>query len=429
MNRFQPPQNFPPPSLNIFNDLPNKFISKKNSLSSASEEVGVDSQEWKNILENIRKGSVEFSHLDGIAMEEQLDVILQNINRLKCPITLNPNKTGFYDVALHALLRQRLGSSTIEKHLRYARFMENHPVPVDFRNLTIENFTQHMDYREQIENATPNALIHEWKAMKMFLRAYGLPIWDYKPPTPPKSNRKILPFPELVREFWHYKYHSNRYIRKLYQYMFFISYNIGIRVPSELAILKISDIIFNRNGTAILTITEPKKCNSERSIILPYELATDPRHKSMKNWLNSWRPLVANANSGDYLFLQLNGRPFSVRHLGHKLSEQGKRVWSYFHPYVMRHWCAVAKLIEQKVNIKSFDCIPVKNWLGHEAIQTTMNYVRYAEQYYTQAPYNWLKRVLKHPRMEESTLNPTKAPKTSVSGGTPPGSRSGPEEI
>jgi len=57
-----------------------------------------------------------------------------------------------------------------------------------------------------------------------------------------------------------------------------------------------------------------------------------------------------------------------------------------------------------------------------------MNYVHFAEQYYKQAPYDWVKRVLKfHEQMEEeNTLKPTNSKNTSVSHGNPPRERSGP---
>lgn len=95
----------------------------------------------------------------------------------------------------------------------------------------------------------------------------------------------------------------------------------------------------------------------------------------------------------------------------------------------MRHWCAVSRLIEQKVKTGGFDVMPVKNWLGHEKIQTTMNYIQYAEQYYNQAPYDWLKRVLKYhteKMVEENTLKPTNPKKTFVSHGKSPRESSGP---
>ena len=86
---------------------------------------------------------------------------IEKYSRLDCPIKLNSQESSFDDVALHALLRQRLSKSTIEKRMRYARFMEKHPCPINFRTPTYENFIRHMDYREQIEQAGASALSHE----------------------------------------------------------------------------------------------------------------------------------------------------------------------------------------------------------------------------------------------------------------------------
>ncbi len=329
---------------------------------------------------------------------------LEYISRLETPITLNSETSTFDDVGIHAKVRQFLSDSTIDKNLRYARFMATHACPVDFSRPTHENFIRHMDYRLQVENASPHAIAHEWKAMQMFLRAYGIRSWDIRLPPPPRTARRLIPFPEIVREFWHYKYSTNRYERKLYQYLFFTSYLIGMRSPSELAILKTKDVVFNDNDTAYLTITETKKRSSKRTILLDKALTTDWRKKSLKNWLDSWRPRVENGKSDDYLFLQPDGKPFTVRHLGHRLSEQGKRVWPHFTPYVTRHWCAIARLIRTKIKTGTFDCYRVKNWLGHENIQTTMSYVKYAEQYYDQAPYDWIQRALTFKKEEESPL-------------------------
>ena len=61
----------------------------------------------------------------------------------------------------------------------------------------------------------------------------------------------------------------------------------------------------------------------------------------------------------------------------------------------MRHWCAVARLIKTKTENGKFDTYTVKNWLGHEEMQTTENYIRYAEQYYNQLPVDWISCALK----------------------------------
>lgn len=85
---------------------------------------------------------------DGMDMEDYLVVILKNVNRTEFPITLDPKKATFNNIAIHGLLRQRLSKGTVSKHIRYAKFMESHKIPVNFRNPSFENFIKHMDYRE-----------------------------------------------------------------------------------------------------------------------------------------------------------------------------------------------------------------------------------------------------------------------------------------
>ena len=58
-----------------------------------------------------------------------------------------------------------------------------------------------------------------------------------------------------------------------------------------------------------------------------------------------------------------------------------------------------------------------------------MNYIQYAEQYYNQAPYDWLKRVLKYhteKMVEENTLKSRKGLFTFVSSGNSPRDGNGP---
>jgi len=153
------------------------FNESLDSYSTNSQElVGGKDQEW-NILEDVSQNHVEQQdpQLDGEDMVK-LAYELKNIKRTDFPIFLDPKTATFIEVAIHAKIRQYLADSTIEKNLRYARFMETHPCPIDFRNLTPENFIQHMDYRLELEDppATAYALENEKKALVMFLRAYGI---------------------------------------------------------------------------------------------------------------------------------------------------------------------------------------------------------------------------------------------------------------
>ena len=360
-----------------------------------SQLAGGKNQKWQNILEKLGKNVEHLDpQLDGEVMGE-LDYVIKKLHRLNCPITLNPQDSTFLDVAVWSYFQKRLSISTIEKRLRYARFMENHPMPVNFSNPNYENFRRHMDYREEIEQASPNALVHEWKTMRMFLEAFNIPIWPYKPPIVPKHKKRILPFPDVVRQYFYYDYSDDPFERALYQYLFYHSFLIGWRVPSEICEMTVNDVVIDNKGRGSITITETKKSRSRRTILPEKFILSSQSHKSIKNWIDKWRPKVENQYSGDVLYLQPSGKPFTVRHLGHKLSKHGKKIWSYFRPYDMRHWCAVARLIETKIKTGRYDVFTVKNWLGHEEQDTTDNYIHFAEQYYNQYPKSWIHDALR----------------------------------
>lgn len=325
----------------------------------------------------------------------ELEYVIKNINRFNCPINLNSQDSSFLDVAVWAYYEKRLSMSTIEKRIRYARFMENHCVPVDFRRPSYENFRRHMIYREEIEKATPHALKHEWKTMRMFLEAYGLPKWPYKPPHAPKKAMRILPFPDVVREFFNHQYSKDRYENALYQYLFYHGFLIGFRAPSEICEMKVSDVKIDSKGRGQIIIRETKKHEDEREIYPENFILSSKSHKSMKNWLDKWRPKVENQYSGDALFLWPSGKPVTVRKLGHELSRRGKEIWPTFRPYDMRHWCAVVRLIETKIRTGHFEPYTVQRWLGHTKINVTECYINRAENLFRQYPKSWIQNALR----------------------------------
>ncbi len=359
-----------------------------------NELAGGINQEWVRDLEKSSKKFIEYTDPFGKDMGE-LQYVIKNFNRLNCPITLNPKDSTFLDVAIWSYYQKRLSISTIEKRLRYARFMRDHDVSVDFNNPNYENFRRHMDYREEIEKASPHALKHEWKTMRMFLEAYGIPIWPYKPPYAPKAPQRLLPFPDIVREFFYYDYSKDSYEKALYQYLFFHGYMIGWRVPSEIIEMRIDDVIIDSKGRGSIAITETKKHKDKRVILPEKHILSSQSHKSMKNWIDKWRPKVENQYSGNSLYLQPSGKPFTIQHLGHKLRKNGRKIWPYFRPYDMRHWCAVSRLIESKIQTGSFGPYSVKNWLGHTDLKTTESYIHYAEMYYNQCKMSWIQNALR----------------------------------
>ena len=391
-------------TINFFNNQLDSYSTNSNKVML----VGGKDEEWRQFLENIGWNHVEKSipQNGGEDMEELAEHELKHIKRIDFPITLKPGISSFKDVALHALLRQRLSKSTIEKHLRYARYMEIHRIPVDFRNPSFKNFIRHMDYREQT-GAGYAALRHEWDAIKMFLRAYGIQEWAYKPPSKKTPKPRNLPLPDVVYKMMHHVYSNNSYENALYQYLFTLGFTIGFRVPSEICEMTIDDLFIDDNDTGFIIITETKKSGKTRRITPRKQILSSKTHKSFKNWINYWRPKVENQYSGNALFLWKNGKPVTARKLGQRLSNLGKQIWEHFQPYDMRRWCAIARLIETKVENGKFDEFEVCDWLGHDDVKTTMTYIKDAKQYYERAPYNWLKRVLKFhtKKEEENTLN------------------------
>jgi len=349
---------------------------------------------------------------------------LQHISRLNTPIIIKPEQSTFDDVAIHALIRQRLSQGTITRNLRYARFMEKHPCPVDFQNPSYENFIRHMDYREQIEGCQWGALKHQWQAMRMFLKAWGIDpkSWAYQPPSRPTYKIRPVPFPDVVYNIIHYNYKKDQYTNALIKYILCHNYIIGWRFPSEPQTIKLSDVDVDHS---MLIITEPKKHFSTRYIDIE-EIASRHNIYSMKNWIDNWRPKIENQYSKDHLYLKPDGHPFEnpeqLRNfINKKAGKQLKKIYPKYYNYNSRHWCAVARLIRTKIQSKKFDEYEVKEWLGHTKIQTTMNYIQDAIFYYNKTGYDWIKRVLRQPNhalVGENSLNSINPSKTPVTSGT-----------
>jgi len=176
--------------------------------------------------------------------------------------------------------------------------------------------------------------------------------------------------------------------------------------------MTIDNVKINSKGKGMITVIEAKKHGRKRTLVPETYLLSSKVHKSLKNWITHWRSQVADKNER-ILFLTTEGKPFTPRYLGKKLREHGKKVWEYYYPYVMRHWCATARMIEWDYNINR-----VSNWLGHSNINTTTKYVHIAQEYYEQDQGSWLKRALKSPRKnvgEDSMISTLKINRTQKS--------------
>ena len=373
----------------------NSDLDFNNNYYSASySNIGGDLQNWEKLKQLLGKCSLKDSNKFLVNMDG-LENVIKNFNRLNCPIVLDPKHSTLIDIGVWAYFNKRLCVTTIKKRLRYLQFMQSHRVPVDLQNPSYSNFRRHIDFRELVEGAGPNALIHEWKAIKLALNAFNIPIWPYKPPTAPKHRKRVLPFPDTVREFFTFQYSSDEYETALYQYLFYHSFLIGWRVPSEITQFKISDVSFESNKHGSIVITETKKHSSQRTLVPEHFILNSNSHKSLKLWLDVWRPKVENYKSDDSFFLQPSGKPFRKEHLSHRLSYHGKRIWPKFQPYDTRHWCAIARLIETVIETGGFNVFTVQNWLGHEREHTTKSYLGNAEQYYNQYKKSWIHSALR----------------------------------
>jgi len=61
----------------------------------------------------------------------------------------------------------------------------------------------------------------------------------------------------------------------------------------------------------------------------------------------------------------------------------------------MRDWFAIAKLIRTKIQTGKWDIYEVERNLGHSKVSTTEVYVEFAEMYYENFKFDWLRTVLK----------------------------------
>ena len=347
---------------------------------------GGGQKEW-NTINPIRSQSVEQQKSPSVGdiMRELADA-LKHINRTNFPIFLDPKTASFLDVAVHAKIRQYLEETTIEHYLTYARFMESHPMPIDFRNLSPERFLRHCDYRIQVENASGHALAHERKAVTMFLRAYGIfdETWTKICRTPPVvvTNDVEVVYPKDVHRFFMWEaysklrnYKKRVYENKLFQHIAFIGFMFGMRPPSEIVNLDLKDVKINDDGTGYIRIHEKKKHGRIRRIY-PFNssVLSSMAYKSPRNYLENWRWKVENEHSENAFFLQPNGRRITEKYLRSHLSSSGKDIAGMeFHPYVMRHTFATYLYSYTK------DIEFVKNMLGHTKTANTNKYVHIAQ--------------------------------------------------
>ena len=402
--------------------------------------AGGNRQKWNILDRNASQDYVE--HLLPVVGEGMVKQAyeLKKHFEFENPRIIDPEKYNTLDELLNVLehwwiKRMRKRSTTFTKRRAAINRMAQHPVlPINFFNLNPDQSIAHLDYREEhydkdTKRNGKDAIINDWKTIKMVAKAYDLRTdnWNYNPPERGKPKHKIVPLPKDVHRITHHDYSNDPYENALYQYMMQHNFIIGWRVPSEPAILKIDDIHID---DGYVHFYQPKVDAMRMSELEP-EIMTMSTRKSFKNWIDKWRPKVVNQYSGDFVYLQPNGKPFTHNYLRKRLGMLGKQVWEDYHPYVSRDWCAIARLIKTKIDTGSFDIYEVYDWFEHSELKVTESYIKAAKKYYKLAPFDWVKSVLKFQKNlgEENGLKSKKPRKTTISTGTPPRERYGPTGI
>lgn len=366
----------------------------------AAAAVGGKYREWKDCLENLSQSHTECLNPDVGKDMGASGYELEKKRVYYPPYTLDPETITFDNILNHAITKQNLSYSTASKYLALAKIMEQHSVfPVNFKHPHWTYFFQYMDHIKTNEYATPNALKNRRKAWTMFCRVWGTAKeWpSYPLPHIPDRTRSIvLPTPETVRDILQHPYTGDKYLNRLIQYHFFFGFLIGMRPPSEMAILNVDDLRLNEQDNYTITITEPKKDDDQRVLRLESNIAISKTRKSCKNYIDTIRPRFANRSESALFIDPETGKRWNTDRLRHHLlREYGKRVWPEFWPYVMRHWCGTARCIEWQNDHKVLK--RVQYWLGHspKRLDQTLRYLDLASLY-NQGKGSWLSRALNH---------------------------------
>ena len=351
-----------------------------------SKWVGGNKKTWKESIKELKPDLEKYIiPKEGITVEV-LSKELENISIVDVPIFLDPETATWLDVAHHAKARQNLGSTTIEKHFRTARFMLNHTVPVDFRCLTIESVIKHFDYRRAIENASRDALRHERDAIFMFLRAFKqfTPEWKEYVKLPKKRRGTSTPFvlfPSMLNKLYHGAYGKTQYENVLFQTIIFTVANFGMRPPSEIINLDLQSIVINNDGTGYIWIKEDKKGGIERQYF-PFnkKVLSSKVYRTPANYIQTWRPKVANCNSGDALFLHPDGKRVTGKYVRDHISKIGKKIVrdDRFKLYTLRHTFATY-YYDWTRDIKK-----VARRLGHDKTDSVDHYIGVCDDLKTQ---------------------------------------------
>jgi len=278
----------------------------------------------------------------------------------------------------YAIVIKGLSKETWEKRRRYLKHLEEkydfnlHSNPDEI----YEKFMKYIEQKRMESGQSENAIRFAKNAIQLlfeFLNVKHNYIW-------PRSRRQqpeiTIPPDSVIHRLIHGYHVRDPVLNKEFQYMFHMASIIGPRVPLEIAIMKVRDIDFEE-GT--IKIWQPK-VRKWRIVYPPKFLLDSPVDKSLKNWIDIWRPKLETSKSADYLWLNQDGLPWNVRALGMRITRIGKKYWHPFHGYLLRHYAATRYLIESYNKFGVFDVMGLKIFMGHENIKNTLRYVHLAEK-------------------------------------------------
>ena len=384
--------------------------------ASASFDVGGDNQEERNLLEFDEVKLVEHNILpiEGRSVKGNYDLKSKSVRYTQFnedffdeSNILDPKETTFEDLREHALVVQELAEETVNSAFRLWRKMDEHPIsPVNFRHPTPKSFANYMNavkkfgdydrYRTKLVPVGKLGLVNRRKAWNICTAAWGVDgIWPkYKIKKIPDRTRDLkIPTPETVHAMLTHKYVKDRDFNRMIQYHFFFGFMIGMAPEKEFVIMNLDDVTIDEHGNNLMRITRPKVNSNTRILKLEPTIATSKVHKSVKNYLDYTRPKFAEEGEEAFFINPRSGRRWTSKSLREFLSKHGKIVYEPFFPYLMRHWCGTARMIEWGSKDKAFSM--VNYWLGHKELDQTKTYVEFSHLFHDDNG-SWLSRALKH---------------------------------
>ncbi len=406
--------------------MPIDFYKNKNPYSKPAENTigkyslaaGGVSESWKKIYQEKKP---IFSNV-----KPNYGIMERVPNYVNNPIVIQPNynvglrntygvldykKLTFEDIKNHALQKQDLAESTVKARMKLLAKMETHAVyPIDFNKPDWKQFFRYMDHIKihgetncygKLNPVGIHGLKNRRNAWYMYAVAIGCEDIFPKYPIPKRkipdnSNDVPIPTPETVYAMLNNKYVKNRDLNRYIQYLFWFGFFIGAAPEKEWILLNVDDVVIDTYGNNFITIKRPKVGNKSRKLRIEKTIATSPVHKSFYNYLTYIRPKFA-LKSTKALFPdpKTKKRWSNCDKLRHLLTKHGKSVYRPFYPYLMRHWCGTARMLEWDKKGNSF--MRVNYWLGHKKTEMTKRYCRFAELF-SDDKGSWLSRSLKQKR-------------------------------